>query len=272
MHNLLLGQLSWQLRRFWSMQDIKNDEDILPPISKQELFDLFAEHTEFQDHQQTAETSEQGAVEEGATIHDIHSPQDKSSDDEEYDPLADPGWNSEWIAPPMDDVIFDHKMLQRINSLLARIHIPTWIKRAIPVIGKASFGKLKADEWRNLFTIQLPLTLIPLWSGRDLSKTALLKNFCHLVSLVNLCLKRTMNAHQILRYSHHVEEYLRSSVKLFQHCGLAPNHHMAIHLADFLDRFGPVRSWWSFPFERFMGKILKGSYNNHIGSTFLCSI
>lgn len=253
------------------MKDVKNDDDVIPPISKQELFDLFAEHTEFQGHRCTYKSPEKTPDEDGATIHDIPSPQEKSSDEEEYDPLGDPGWNSKWISTP-DEVIFDHRMLQMLNSLIPRIHIPTWIKRAIPVIGKASFGKLKADEWRNLFTIQLPLTLIPLWSGRDHSKTALLKNFCHLVSLVNLALKRTMNSDLIQKYRYHVQEYLRSSAQLFEHCNLAPNHHMAVHLADCLERFGPVRAWWSFPFERLMGTILKGCHNNHIGRSFCCLI
>ncbi|KAI7950625.1 hypothetical protein MJO29_009299 [Puccinia striiformis f. sp. tritici] len=36
---------------------------------------------------------------------------------------------------------------------------------------------------------------------------------------------------------------------------IAPNHHMAIHLAECLDKFGPVRSWWAFPLEQHMGEL-----------------
>lgn len=266
MHNLLLGLLSWHLRRFWAMKDVKNDEDDLLPISNQELQDLFDEHCESNkkvDSTQVPITEDHEKV--TGTIHDVPSPRTSSSQEDEYDPMADPGWDSDWDFPSVHEVVFDRKMLKTINSLLPRVHIPTWIKRAIPVLGKASFGKLKADEWRNLFTIQLPLTLIPLWAGRDHEKTALLQNFGHLVSLVNLALKRTMNTQLIKRYRYHILQYLRSSVKLFEHCNLAPNHHMAIHLADCLERFGPVRTWWSFPFERLMGTILKGCHNNRIG-------
>jgi hypothetical protein len=42
---------------------------------------------------------------------------------------------------------------------------------------------------------------------------------------------------------------------------------MAIHLSDLLKRFGPVRAWWSFFFERLMGSILKGCHNNHLGKS-----
>ncbi|KAH9818308.1 hypothetical protein DFH28DRAFT_888639 [Melampsora americana] len=165
-------------------------------------------------------------------------------------------------------------MLKIINASLLRIHIPTWIKRAIRVLGKASFGKLKADEWRNLFSLQLPLVLIPLWFGEDNVKTSLLKNFLHLVSLLNLALKREITSKHIERYSYHIQKYLEGSLQLFKHCHLAPNHHIAVHLAKRLMEFGSVRAWWSFPFERMMGKILQGSHNNHIGEleiTFLKS-
>lgn len=252
------------------MTDVKNDEEEIPPISKSELMDLLKEHTHFQrpQSQSFADPDDPDLLgrQRAETIHGIQS--DDSAHEEDYDPLRDPGWDSEWISLPTDEIVFDRKMLHRINALLPRIHLPTWIKRAIPVVGKASFGKLKADEWRNLFTIQLPLTLIPIWSGQDHMKTSLLKNFCHLVSLVNLALKRGMTDQRIKQYRYHIQEYLKSSKILFQHCNLAPNHHMAIHLADFLERFGPVRSWWSFPLERLMGKILKGCHNNRIGMWF----
>ncbi|KAJ6532080.1 hypothetical protein B0H19DRAFT_966607, partial [Mycena capillaripes] len=32
-----------------------------------------------------------------------------------------------------------------------------------------------------------------------------------------------------------------------------PNVHVAFHIYDFLLLFGPVISWWCFPFERVIG-------------------
>ncbi|KAI7933547.1 hypothetical protein MJO28_017604 [Puccinia striiformis f. sp. tritici] len=163
-------------------------------------------------------------------------------------------------------------MLRVINALLPRIHYPTWIKRAIPVLGKAANGKLKADEWRHLFVMQLPLILVKVWHGPDRSHRSLLQNFAHLVSAVNLALKRSMTTERMVLYSHHIKQYLTSSLTLFPHCGLAPNHHMSMHLPECLARFGPVRSWWSFPMERLMGEVLHSSHNNRLGQleiTFL---
>jgi hypothetical protein len=263
---LLLDLASWHVRRFWAMKDLQNDEEKVPPISTVELLKLVAEHSEPLPPRYKSKNpeSEQDPEADDENINNTEFSNDTSSNDQEFNPFDDAGWNGEWHPPPIEEVIFDSTVLCHVNSILPRIHTPTWIKRPIPVLGKASFGKLKADEWRSLLTIQLPLILIPMWSGRDHVKTSLRKNFVHLVSVINLGLKRSITSNHIKRYRDHIRKYLEGSVLLFQHCKLAPNHHMAVHLADCLERFGPVRAWWSFPFERLMGKILKASHNNHI--------
>lgn len=269
MHNLLLGLLAWHCRRFWSMQEIENEEYQPVPIYTKELLELISEHSKPRPQRETTDDIPKDQVTTKRFIDEVYS-ENTSSSDHDFDPFHDAGWNGDWAAPPFDEVIFDSHMLDIINAMLPRIRIPSWIKRAIPVLGKASFGKLKADEWRNLFTIQLPLLLIPIWYGKDHIKTSLLKNFCHLVSLVNLALKREMTVDTIQAYNNHIQEYLKSCIILFQHCKLAPNHHAAIHLSECLEAFGPVRAWWSFPFERLMGGILKGCHNNHMGKFFVC--
>lgn len=273
MHNLLLGLLAWNLRRFWSMQDIQNEEQKTLPISTAELMNLWSEHSQPLPPESYAENIVDDS--EDDTDQDIESHHKEmlaqsitshtNPSDKDFDPLLNDGWDGKWEAPPLDEVIFDSEMLRTINALLPRVHIPTWVKRAIPYLGKASFGKFKADEWRNLFTIQLPLTLVPIWSGKGPVQKSLLQNFCHLVSLVNVALKRSMTSTLIDQYRYHIQQYLQGSLVLLEHCKLAPNHHMAIHLSECLERFGPVRAWWSFPFERLMGSILKGCHNNRLG-------
>ncbi|KAJ7202405.1 hypothetical protein GGX14DRAFT_370407 [Mycena pura] len=40
---------------------------------------------------------------------------------------------------------------------------------------------------------------------------------------------------------------------------------MAFHIYDFLLLFGPIISWWTFPFERVIGFLQKINTNDHIG-------
>ncbi|KAJ7613951.1 hypothetical protein FB45DRAFT_758993 [Roridomyces roridus] len=44
-----------------------------------------------------------------------------------------------------------------------------------------------------------------------------------------------------------------------------PNIHVAFHIYDFLLLFGPVISWWCFPFERVIGYLQKIHTSNHVG-------
>ncbi|KAF8234607.1 hypothetical protein L208DRAFT_1260918, partial [Tricholoma matsutake] len=46
---------------------------------------------------------------------------------------------------------------------------------------------------------------------------------------------------------------------------LWPNVHASLHLYDFLLLFGPVISWWCFPFERLIGTLQKIKTNHYIG-------
>ncbi|KAG6805757.1 hypothetical protein H0H93_004167 [Arthromyces matolae] len=45
-----------------------------------------------------------------------------------------------------------------------------------------------------------------------------------------------------------------------------PNVHASLHLEEFLLLFGPVTSWWCFPFERLIGQIQKINTNDFIGA------
>jgi len=44
-----------------------------------------------------------------------------------------------------------------------------------------------------------------------------------------------------------------------------PNVHAAFHIYDFLLLFGPVMSWWTFPFEHLIGVLQRINTNNKIG-------
>ncbi|KAI7944112.1 hypothetical protein MJO28_011640 [Puccinia striiformis f. sp. tritici] len=285
MHNLLLGLPKWHCQRFWLMAD-KDDEPKPGVLSSKELRDLeeaaesdlpqnLASNLSQLHTKKGARASKKGAqaskhtdadAEEQVAFRDLLLGSSTDLSDAEFVPnVASAEWGGEWVPPSEGKIVFDRTALSHINSLLPEIHIPTWIKRAIPVLGKASFGRLKADEWRNLFTLQLLLILPTYWNNGDPASQSLLHNFSNLVSLVTLALKRSMNHSSIEQYRHHIHRYIESSLLLFPDVTLAPNHHMAFHLADCLKKFGPCRAWWSFSMERLMAQVLKSSGNNRLG-------
>ncbi|KDR72072.1 hypothetical protein GALMADRAFT_41703, partial [Galerina marginata CBS 339.88] len=129
-------------------------------------------------------------------------------------------------------------------------------------LGEPSHGKLKADQWRTLSTTYLPISLIRLWEQADdftdqRSKQCkeLLEVTLSLVSAVIIASSRTTSQENADLYLYHMQKYLKGIRGLFPRYRFLPNQHMALHLAEYLRLYGPVHSWWTFPFERLIGML-----------------
>jgi hypothetical protein len=268
MHNLLLGILKWHCQRFWLMSDVVDEEEP-PPVSSRELDQLLKDllkSTIPEPEGSSTPFPEEGS-ELGIPFAEMLFGSNTGTSDTDFELGKD--WDGNWIPPSTGQVILDKDALSAINRHFKKLHIPSWIGRAILALGKASFGRLKADEWRNLFTIQLPLVLPAVWEDGNLANQLLLENFAHLVSFINIALKQTINKELIDKYRYHLQEYMKSCMLLFPDSPVAPNHHMAFHLPDGLANLGPCRAWWSFSMERMMGTVLKTTRNNSLGKEII---
>ena len=149
-----------------------------------------------------------------------------------------------------------------LRRVIAETVLPSWVEKPPSNFGSASHGKLKADHWRTLCTIHLVLALVPLWSGTAASteQQLALQNFIHLVVAVDLATRRSMDPARIELFDHNIEAYVRGLRSIYDH-PLVPNHHMSLHLQECLRRFGPVRGWWAFPFERYNGLLQRLNTN-----------
>lgn len=166
MHNLSLGLLKWHCQRFWAMTNV--DQEPEPKgTAQQEIKDLK------RDTKKAVPTATRSPslieIEDKVTGMQFNRMEFRSteSSNNSFSPHLDAeGWDTgPWTPPPEDKIILDGVALDFVNKLLPRIRMLTLIKRAPPVLGKSSFGSLKADEWRNLFTIQLPLILPVYWAA-----------------------------------------------------------------------------------------------------------
>ncbi|KIM42233.1 hypothetical protein M413DRAFT_27028, partial [Hebeloma cylindrosporum] len=123
-------------------------------------------------------------------------------------------------------------------------------------------GKLKADQWRTLGTTYLPISLIRLWyqvedtnDQRSLQCRQLLEVTLSPISVVIIASSRTTSQEKADLYLNHMQSYLKGLRELFPKYTFLPNHHMALHLAEYLQLYGPVHSWWTFPFECLIGML-----------------
>lgn len=153
-----------------------------------------------------------------------------------------------------------------LRSDIKSTFLPSWIERPPLNFGSAAHGKLKADHWRTVCTINMVITLTRIWGSTtaSLAERRLLDNFVHLVVTVDLASRRSMNPHRARLFDLHMMEYLRTLRILFEN-DLVPNHHLSLHLSTCLLLFGPVHGWWAYPFERFNGIIQRLNTNNRIG-------
>ncbi|KAI9064521.1 hypothetical protein FKP32DRAFT_1611124 [Trametes sanguinea] len=159
--------------------------------------------------------------------------------------------------------LFDAKILQEVRHDITSTILPSWMEKPPRNFGSAAHGKLKADQWRTIGTVNLVITLVRIWgsSGASDEEREVLENFIHLVCAVDLASRRSMSAERAASYDRHMEAYLQGLRRLYKH-QLVPNHHLSLHLRPLLEAFGPVHGWWAFPFERYNGILQRLNTNS----------
>lgn len=152
--------------------------------------------------------------------------------------------------------------MAELRSDIENMITPSWLTSVPTNFGEPSHGKLKADQWRTLGTTYLPVSLIRLWDQLEDGDNKcfqqckkLLEVTLSLISAVVIASSRTTSQGKADLYLHHMQNYLKGLRELFPRYRFLPNQHMALHLAEYLRLYGPVHSWWTFPFERLIGML-----------------
>jgi len=155
--------------------------------------------------------------------------------------------------------ILNEDEVDALRADIQNMTTPSWLTSIPGNLGQPSHGKLKADQWRTLGTVYLPISLIRLWekvvpnSDRSSRCHKMLITTLHLISAVIIASLRSTSREKAKLYLHHMSEYLKGIRELIPDYKFRPNHHMALHLWEYLCLYGPVHSWWTFPFERLIG-------------------
>ncbi|KAJ3739971.1 hypothetical protein DFH05DRAFT_1406384 [Lentinula detonsa] len=173
--------------------------------------------------------------------------------------------------------------LTHIQKVIRETVTPSWLNSVPKNFGEPKAGSIKADEWRTLSVLYLPIALITLWgdddglapSNDESDSGYLFKALEHTMALfqatVIVC-RYTMTASRTDAYRKYIDSWVNDLRTLYPHTRQGvprPNIHAAGHVYDFLLLFGPVVSWWCFPFERLIGALQKINTSDHIGGRFL---
>jgi hypothetical protein len=167
-------------------------------------------------------------------------------------------------------------VLKRIAHVIRDTETPSWLCSVPHNFGHAAAGTLKADEWRSMATVYLPLAFVSLWGEGTVHPSAQIAADAHqvldhtmtLFSAVNVACLQTMTTQRQSAYHELITRYVHDLPLLHPKVNLRPNHHMAQHIHEFITLFGPVRSWWCFPFERLIGLLQRLPTNHRFGEYF----
>ncbi|KAF8878986.1 hypothetical protein CPB84DRAFT_1852223 [Gymnopilus junonius] len=74
-----------------------------------------------------------------------------------------------------------------------------------------------------------------------------------LISAVAIASSHTTSRNHAELYLLHMKNYLEGIREVVPDYNFHPNHHMSLHLGEYLCFFGPVQGWWTFPFKCLIG-------------------
>ena len=130
---------------------------------------------------------------------------------------------------------------------------------------------MKASQWRSLAILYFPVALVSLWGEGSTHATAeeartareVLDHTMLLISAVILMCYHSSTLARAQTFLDYLLTYVRDLKKIHKGVTYNGNHHMALHLYDFVLLYGPVRGWWTFPFERLIGHLQRLPQNHH---------
>ncbi|KAF7342082.1 hypothetical protein MVEN_01795500 [Mycena venus] len=147
--------------------------------------------------------------------------------------------------------------LRFVQDVIANTTTPAWVNHVPKNFGEKGAGSIKADEWRLMATIYLPIALVILWAERHGT-----------VSSHNNCFPLyDLETHETA-YRSFIQHWLGNLQDLYPHTNTPrtrTNPHVALHIYDFLRLFGAALSWWAFPIERLIGVLGKINSNDRLG-------
>ncbi|KAH7904023.1 hypothetical protein BJ138DRAFT_1019721 [Hygrophoropsis aurantiaca] len=160
--------------------------------------------------------------------------------------------------------------LEQIRASLVSVIRPTWHCGPPLNLGEPAHGKLKADQWQSCIEFDLPVALVRTWAPRAEDKEPSRRQKLLEATMFPAIAIRWGSSHRTSKYHadnymKYMHAYLVNLRDLFPDMPFRPNHHVALHIGEFFQRYGPMHGWWMFPFERVIGILQRTNTNYKIG-------
>jgi hypothetical protein len=172
--------------------------------------------------------------------------------------------------------------LLQVQSIIAQIQRPPSQQPLPSNFGSPSHGKLKSSQWATGIEFDLTVALVKLWlseksNGDDMGiqqqRVKAINATIYLSIALRWATSSIVTKAHAERYLHWMRKYLDAILDLHPEMDLKPSHHAALHIPEFLERFGPMRGWWMYFFEQLIGLLQLVKINYKFGkglSVYLC--
>ena len=135
-----------------------------------------------------------------------------------------------------------------IQDTINNFEVPTDVGR-IPGKIASGFADFTADQWKHWIIVYSLIALKNRLPDRNYKCWTKFVHACILFCSVRL----TPN---IIRQAHtHIVEFCQEFQRLYGNAACTINMHLACHMSNCLEDFGPVHSFWCFAFERLKGQL-----------------
>jgi hypothetical protein len=143
--------------------------------------------------------------------------------------------------------------LRVAQSRMDHVELPSDIGRIPPkiAIGDSGFSNLTADQWKTFIMVYSTTIL---WDMLDDNDRKILGHF---VRACNLLVTRFITEDDLKEAQERLKDMACIIEREYGPEFITSNIHLALHIPDCCRDYGPIYSFWLFPFERLNGYIGK---------------
>lgn len=139
--------------------------------------------------------------------------------------------------------LIDKKNLPTIQKLIDSVRVPAGLGR-IPRKIASGYSSLTSDQWKSWTIVYSALALHGLLPEPDY------KIWMTFVKAVTLLSKKLITQQDITIADALINKFCKAAQSKYGEVFITPNFHMANHLKEVIEDFGPVYSFWCYSFER----------------------
>ncbi|MBW0496503.1 hypothetical protein O181_036218 [Austropuccinia psidii MF-1] len=125
-----------------------------------------------------------------------------------------------------------NNMKNKIRTKIGEVIVPKGVTCITSQFGEAANGKLKASEWRVLFSVYIPLVFLDCFLENEPHNILILVNTGALLQCTEIAGAKTITKDDAALFSQQYELYQSTANEIYPRIKVMPNHHYSMHIPD----------------------------------------